>query len=51
MTEYQLRILIWDTFCNSTKLRTMDISLRELGEVQDTAIKMAKLSGLLTELE
>lgn len=52
MNEYQLRILIYDLYCNVPKLRELAkngvIESKDLWDMQDKAIELAKKDGLIS---
>jgi hypothetical protein len=51
MTEYQLKALIYDLYCNARKLRELSkdglLTMNDLWNMQDEAIRLAKLDNLL----
>lgn len=49
MTELQIRILIWDLFVNNRRLRDLNMTVHEIGGIQDDAIKHAERLGYIKE--
>ncbi len=53
MTDYQLKALIYDLYCNHPKLRELskqnEFTVTDMWDLQDLAVKYAKKDGLLTD--
>jgi hypothetical protein len=53
MTDYQLKALIYDLYCNDPKLRELSrdgiLSMNDLWNMQDKAVELAKQDGLITK--
>jgi hypothetical protein len=47
MTEYEIRMLIWDLINNDPKLRELQqkglITQKDVAQMQDTAVRMSQL--------
>jgi hypothetical protein len=53
MTEYQLKALLYDLYCNAPKLRELSkegvISSKDMWDLQELAVKMARKDDLITD--